>query len=104
MYEVEKTSDQVIFLKNGIQKNLHSKSDEISENLVIEFESEWDQKELNEAFSEKLISIKFNGGTYIATFSTDFTPFDFLHIITEKQIPLLYFRNISNSTRRFFVS
>lgn len=105
LYEVEKTSDQVIFLKNGIQKNLHSQSDEIEENfLVIEFESDWSQKELNDALSENLISLKFNGGTYIATFSATFNSFDFLKIITEKQIPLHYFRNISKSTRRFFVS
>lgn len=109
LYEVEKTSDQVIFLKNGVQKNLHHKSDAnngvtVAINLVIEFESEWNQNQLNEAFSEKLISIKFNGGTYIATFSSEVSAFDFLKIITEKQIPLQYFRNISKSTRRFFVS
>jgi len=110
LYEVEKTSDQVIFLKNGVQKNLREKAvangeETIEElQLVIEFESEWDQNQLNNAFSEKLISLKFNGGTYIATFSSDFSSFDFLRIITEKQIPLHYFRNISKSTRRFFVS
>lgn len=110
LYEVEKTSDQVIFLKNGEQKNLHTKSssqheEKIEEHhLIIEFESEWSQNQLNEAFSEKLISIKFNGGTYIATFTSDMNSYDFLRVITEKQIPLQYFRNISKSTRRFFVS
>lgn len=112
LYEVEKTSDQVIFLKQGVQKNLHQKtilSDTNEEiipelNLVIEFESEWNQNQLNEVFSGKLISIKFNGGTYIATFSSDFSSYDFLRVITEKEIPLQYFRNISKSTRRFFVS
>lgn len=113
LYEVEKTSDQVIFLKNGVQKNLHSKLSESTEgiepteeenHLVIEFESEWTQNQLHEALSGKLISIKFNGGTYIATFSSEMDSFGFLKIITEKQIPLLYFRNISKSTRRFFVS
>ncbi|MGQ3089106.1 ABC transporter ATP-binding protein, partial [Flavobacterium sp.] len=42
LYEVEKTSDQVIFLKQGVQKNLHN--DEAAsemKDLVIEFESEW---------------------------------------------------------------
>lgn len=112
LYEVEKTSDQVIFLKQGVQKNLHEKTvisetneEVITEiNLVIEFESEWNQNQLNEAFSGKLISIKFNGGTFIATFSPGFSAFDFLRVITEKQIPLQYFRDISKSTRRFFVS
>ena len=109
LYEVEKTSDQVIFLKNGEQKNLHAKSsaeneEKTEEHLIIEFESEWSQNQLNEAFSGKLISLKFNGGTFIATFSSEMSSYDFLRIITEKQIPLQYFRNISKSTRRFFVS
>lgn len=112
LYEVEKTSDQVIFLKQGVQKNLHEKNivSEIDEeiipeiNLAIEFESEWSQNQLNDAFSGKLISIKFNGGTFIGTFSPGFSSFDFLRVITEKEIPLQYFRNISKSTRRFFVS
>jgi ABC-2 type transport system ATP-binding protein len=112
LYEVEKTSDQVIFLKQGVQKNLHEKNS-VSEtneeiiievNLVIEFESEWNQTQLNDAFSGKLISIKFNGGTFIGTFSPGFSSFDFLRVITEKEIPLQYFRDISKSTRRFFVS
>lgn len=110
LYEVEKTSDQVIFLKNGEQKNLHSKATlqetekTEEEFLIIEFESEWSQNQLNEALSDNLISLKFNGGTYIATFSASMNTYDFLRIITEKQIPLQYFRNISKSTRRFFVS
>lgn len=109
LYEVEKTSDQVIFLKNGEQKNLHTKSsseneEKTEEHLIIEFESEWSHNQLNEAFSGRLVSLKFNGGTYIATFVLGTSSYDFLKIIIEKQIPLQYYRNISKSTRRFFVS
>lgn len=109
LYEVEKTSDQVIFLKNGEQKNLHTKSsseneEKTEEHLIIEFESEWSQNQLNEAFSGRLVSLKFNGGTYIAIFVHGTSSYDFLKIIIEKQIPLQYYRNISKSTRRFFVS
>jgi ABC-2 type transport system ATP-binding protein len=53
LYEVEKTSDQVIFLKNGVQKNLHNFEKSSNENtiveekhLVIEFESSLTQSEL----------------------------------------------------------
>ncbi|WP_306352524.1 ATP-binding cassette domain-containing protein [Flavobacterium sp. '19STA2R22 D10 B1'] len=110
LYEVEKASDQVIFLKNGEQKNLHHKN--VPEgtvvedkHLIIEFESEWTQTQLNTLFgNHQLISLQFNGGTYIATFPTAVTQFDFLNIIISNQIPLHYFRNISNSSRRFFVS
>lgn len=108
LYEVEKTSDQVIFLKNGVQKNLYDTAINESEkenNLIIEFDSEWSQGSLNEVLSQKrLISLQFNGGTYIATFDTTKTMNDFMGDIIENNIPVNYMRNISNSTRRFFVS
>ncbi|MDV6169950.1 ABC transporter ATP-binding protein [Flavobacterium sp. DG1-102-2] len=109
LYEVEKTSDQVIFLKQGVQRNLHGNTPEGTapeeKQLVIEFESEWTQSLLNNVFSQhELVSLQFNGGTYIATFSSDKTIHDFMGIITKNNIPVNYLRNISNSTRRFFVS
>lgn len=108
LYEVEKTSDQVVFLKNGVQKNLHSRTAnpeeiQVENQLVIEFESEWTQNQLSGVFTGKIISLKFNGGSYIATFSDGITVFDFLKLVSDHKIPLQYFRNISNSTRRFFV-
>lgn len=110
LYEVEKTSDQVIFLKHGTQKNLHEKTITENEavvenNLVIEFESEWNQSKLGEIFSKlNMISLQFNGGTYIINFPESVTVYDFMKLAIEQQIPLQYFRNISKSTRRFFVS
>ncbi|MEC4003769.1 ABC transporter ATP-binding protein [Flavobacterium sp. SUN052] len=110
LYEVEKTSDQVIFLKHGKQKNLHEKvvsENEIApeQNLVIEFESEWSQSQLGEVFTTlNMISLQFNGGTYIVNFPEKITIYDFMKLSIEEKIPLQYFRNISNSTRRFFVS
>lgn len=108
LYEVEKTSDQVIFLKQGVQKNLHGtdNSNTAEEKyLVIEFESEWNQSRLNELFSHHgLVSLQFNGGTYVASFSADKTIHDFMKTVIAHEVPLIYFRNISNSTRRFFIS
>ena len=106
LYEVEKTSDQVIFLKHGVQKNLYeSDAAETHAQLVIEFESPWTQRDLNEAFwGANLSSLQFNGGTYIATFDGAQTVSGFMKCAVEKDIPIVYFRNISNSTRRFFVS
>lgn len=109
LYEVEKTSDQVIFLKQGVQKNLHdttTQQEGAPENpLVIEFESPWTQGNLNNAFAALgLISLTYNGGTYIATLPGSVTVNAFLKEVTAQDIPLGYFRDISNSTRRFFVS
>ena len=110
LYEVEKTSDQVIFLKHGKQKNLHEKTiteneTVVENNLVIEFESEWNQSKLGEIFSKlNMISLQFNGGTYIINFPESVSVYDFMKLAIEQQIPLQYFRNISKSTRRFFIS
>lgn len=110
LYEVEKTSDQVIFLKQGKQKNLHEKEivseeDKVEKPLVIEFESTFNQKELGAIFEKfEMISLQFNGGTYIVTFPEKVSVYNFMEIIIQNNIPLSYFRNISNSTRRFFVS
>jgi ABC-2 type transport system ATP-binding protein len=112
LYEVEKTSDQVIFLKQGKQKNLYDTIESSSENeelqiasLVLEFECTASQGELTQLFQELgLVSLQFNGGTFIATFPGKVTIYQFLQISISNQLQVLYFRNISNSTRRFFVS
>ncbi len=110
LYEVEKTSDQVIFLKNGKQKNLHEKNNLENEPqseaaLVIEFESDWSQSQLGDVFSKlNMVSLQFNGGTYIVNFPESISIYNFMQLVIEHNIPLKYFRNISNSTRRFFVS
>ena len=109
LYEVEKTSDQVVFLKQGIQKNLRQESPstaETSENfLVIEFESTFTQGELGNLLQPLgLESLQFNGGTFIATFPESVTRLQFLEWVTRHEIPMPYFRDISQSTRRFFVS
>lgn len=110
LYEVEKTSDQVVFLKNGVQKNLHSGATNENEiepvkNLIIEFESEYTQSQLGEIFNTlSMISLQFNGGTYIVSFSQEVTLHEVMQLIVNHKIPIQYFRNISNSTRRFFVS
>ncbi len=111
LYEVEKTSDQVIFLKNGIQKNLYDKTstennnEGIEKQLIIEFESSLSQNDLVLIFqNHNVVSLQFNGGTFIATFSEKVSVYDFMKIVIDNKIQIQYFRNISNSTRRFFVS
>jgi len=108
LYEVEKTSDNVIFLKNGTPKNLSVDTDtnykEIAK-LIIEFESEWSQEQLRESLNTlNLEKLQINGGTYVACFPDNITQADFLRRVLDSKIPVSYFRNISNSTRRFFLS
>lgn len=108
LYEVEKTSDKVIFLKNGTPRNLSNDTDvtytEIPK-FIIEFESEWSHQQLTLVFENmNLEKLQINGGTYVASFPDNISQQEFLKTVIEQHIPITYFRNISKSTRRFFLS
>lgn len=109
LYEVEKTSDYVIFLKDGTPRNIGQQDTDVMvqeiPQLIIEFESEWSQEKLRKVFSSLNFNrFQINGGTYVVSFSADVTQEMFLQTILDKNIPIIYFRNISNSTRRFFLA
>lgn len=105
LYEVEKTSNQVVFLKNGAQKNLNITSENEEKQFVIEFESTQSLSDLKVAFdSLQLVSLEQNGGTLIAVFPDHITINDFMKTIINQNVTVSYMRNISNSTRRFFVN
>ena len=104
LYEVEKTSNQVVFLKRGSQKNLNAEND-VAKNCIIEFESSLNLSDLKQAFTSlEVISLEQNGGTFIVTFPEKIQMNDFLKVVINQSIPMTYMRNISNSTRRFFVN
>ncbi len=104
LYEVEKTSNQVVFLKRGSQKNLNTEND-VAKNCIIEFESSLNLSDLKQVFTAlEVISLEQNGGTFIATFPENIQMNDFLKVVINQSIPMTYMRNISNSTRRFFVN
>lgn len=108
LYEVEKTSDNVIFLKNGAPRNLFTDTDVTYTEIprfIIEFDSEWSMNELSALFSQlKLEKLQLNGGTYVACFPDSITQEMFLNTMLDNKVPMNYFRNISRSTRRFFLS
>lgn len=109
LYEVEKTSDYVIFLKNGSPRNIDNDNTDVTlkevPQTIIEFESDWSQEQLREAFVHLEFSrFQINGGTYVVSFPENITQTVFLQTVLDKQIPIVYFRNISNSTRRFFLA
>lgn len=104
LYEVEKTSNQVVFLKLGAQKNLNSENESESKHFVIEFESSQTLSELTKAFETlHLQNLTQNGGTLIAIFPENITITDFMKTVINQNVSITYMRNISNSTRRFFV-
>ncbi|GAA5089951.1 hypothetical protein GCM10023210_15400 [Chryseobacterium ginsengisoli] len=105
LYEVEKVSDKVIFLKNGQYKdNSELKNDE-NNHLIIEIDSSSSRDELLKVFeSFTLEKLNFNGGVYVAYFSADTEFYEVLSALGNAKTDIIYIRNISSSTRRFFVS
>lgn len=103
LYEVEKTSNQVVFLKQGSQRNL--KSEESQEHhFIIEFETTESLSIVNEKLAKlNLVSLEQNGGTLIASFPLYVTINDFMKVAINENIHINYLRNITHSTRRFFI-
>ncbi len=108
LYEVEKTSDKVIFLKKGLPQDFSQNEGaalfkEVAK-FIIEFESEFSPEKLQKALGTlNLEKLQLTGGTYIAIFPEETTQKQFFNTVAEQEIPLNYYRNISNSTRRFFM-
>ena len=110
LYEVEKVSDKVIYLKDGKPKE-HEESGAISNtsstksHLIVEIDCHCERDKLKQIFAdlglEKLI---YNGGVFVAYFPIEITfPF-VLETLGKHKIDVIYTRNITKSTRRFFVS
>lgn len=110
LYEVEKTSDQVIFLRKGVPRSLQGIETETKDykeiiQFIVEFESETSYEELKQILTPlELEKLQIKGGTYVAYFPERVIQNDFLSVIITSGITLNYYRNISNSTRRFFLS
>ena len=104
LYEVEKISDKVIFLKNGKYQDNEIKPEAENQNLIVEIDTENSREELLQVFQPfKLEKLNFNGGIFVAYFSPETEFSSVLSALGNSKIHVTYIRNISTSTRRFFV-
>ena len=100
LHEVEKVADDILFLKQG--KLLYqSKNAESSKEFVIEVETPSPKEKLQQCFTNEEVQIGFNGGFYTLQ-STSLSHIQMLELLIQNSIEINYFRNISNSTKRFF--
>lgn len=105
LYEVEKISDKVIYLKNGKYKEKSDTSADTEIHLIVEIDCKCDREKLLEIFKhQQLEKLTFNGGLFVAYFQQDTSFSSVLETLGKSNIDVIYTRNISNSTRRFFVS
>lgn len=104
LYEVEKISDQVIYLRNGKPSNELDLEEKDQNLLVLEIDCKNTREELETVFKELgLEKLDFNGGAYILYFKETITFNDVLMTIAKNKLNVDYIRDISKSTRRFFV-
>lgn len=100
----EKISDEVIFLNKGKQSSLNANQKLHSQHLMLEIDTKITREKLVECLQKaQLKSISYNGGIYIAEFLEGVTFSQVLSQIANDEIPLVYIRDITSSTRRFFV-
>lgn len=105
LYEVEKISDKVIYLKDGKYKDNKTEATTEKQQLIVEIDSDEERETLLSVFEnlhlEKLI---YNGGIYVAYFNNSTNFSTVLEALGKHKIDVTYTRNITASTRRFFVS
>lgn len=114
IYEVEKVSDNIIFIKNGTPQyqdhrdKTRTEDATVEENtpsLILEVEVKNSREELIAAFAGlPLDKLQFNGGVYMIYFKGNIEVSTVLSAMSAKGIQPNYFRDISQSSRRFFIN
>lgn len=106
LYEVEKISDMVIFLSKGKPQYQHKQVQmpEKATELIYEIESEASREHMSRAFDQAGLSkISYNGGVYVLHFKAGTLNKDIYAAISQHDLQLNYIRNITFSSRRFFI-
>jgi ABC-2 type transport system ATP-binding protein len=104
LYEVEKVSDEVVFLKNGRQDSFNRLKTEGSENAntYIELETDSTKETITAALLQfEIVQLTLNGGAYNIEVKNS-TPNAILKALVAADITIKYYRDITFSTRRLF--
>ena len=102
LHEIENVSDSIVFLKKGemIYSGEVSKIGEKRENNEFEIQTDLDVSVLMK-FGDN-IKIRESGKTAHVIVPLEYSAEDFLEAVIKENGKVLYFRNISSSTRRLF--
>ncbi|RYY95176.1 MAG: ABC transporter ATP-binding protein [Chitinophagaceae bacterium] len=105
LYEVEKVSDEVIFLQKGTARYRGGEAAAGGEPLVLELETGATRAALEALLAPAgLQQLSFNGGVHILYFAPGTHSSDVLTLLGSSGLPVRYLRDISHSSRRFFVA
>ncbi|MBI1222036.1 MAG: ATP-binding cassette domain-containing protein [Bacteroidetes bacterium] len=107
IYEVEKVSDAIVFIQNGEARYESIKEQSKTDGdtgLILEMEINAERSQLQEALiGVGLTHLQYNGGVYMLHFEQGTHSSEVLRALSEKGLETLYFRNISRSSRRYFI-
>jgi ABC-2 type transport system ATP-binding protein len=106
LFEVEKVADDVLFLKNGAPRLLEKENQNTKNHCVVELETSASREEIVTALHSLTSScrVHFNGGMYVISTDEIQHANSLLQQLIQGNIPVHYFRDISGSSKRFFVT
>jgi len=101
LHEVEKVADRVLFIKQG--KCLFTTGEATNEkpSTIVELETSISREGLVDLFQQSDIQLQFNGVFYTLS-SESLNAQQIIQLVFSKNIPVTYFRDITNSTKRYF--
>ncbi len=103
LFEVEKISDHILFLKQGKPTQLSSLKDN-NQNTIIELDIDCQKIELeNLLASINMESIVYNGSHFELTLNEEDGMKKVMQLISHSKHNILYIRDISKSTKRLFI-
>lgn len=106
IHEVELVADQIVVIDKGIltYQGFPQSFQNHQEENVFEFHTSLTFNELKASLNEVGIrQLKQKGAYFIVYVSQSMSSEDFLQIVSEKRIPMLYFRDISHSVKQLFL-
>lgn len=105
IYEVEKVSDSIVFLKKGVPQYRTAEAEGSSAPLIIELETPASREDLVAALQGlPLQNLQNNGGVFLLEFLDGTASPAVLGALAAAGLDIVYLRNISNSSRRFFLT
>ncbi len=110
LFEVEKVADKVIFLKKGSpvyinqSKEVEEDSLDGAEKTILEMDIQLSKEELSGIIQSLPIDqIQYNGGIFIVHISKQSCMNEVLQKLIDSKVQITYIRDISKSSRRFFI-
>jgi ABC-2 type transport system ATP-binding protein len=101
LHEVEKVADTVIFIKQGACMYSSSDVKTTATTTAIEFETTGSREQILQVFEQVDIELHYNGGFY-TIIAKEASVDTVVKTLVNSEMPISYFRDITNSTKRFF--